>query len=305
LTFFYRQYPEILKREIEGQVVHHLFIAQPPLFKVKKGKIEKYLKNEQALEDFLLENATEDVKLTWKGGEVDGDKLRALAKKALRYSGVLQQIEKKCDARIVDALAKASGLTKNDLKDEKATQKALTRMQGYFATFAPELSDAEFVLKKDAEHGGFKIVCPTRFGGARKTTVIDFQFLDSPEYEELGRLGADFQGFEPPYALEPKNPKDKDASERVEVTRIDKLGASLDAIGRKGLQISRYKGLGEMNAEQLWETTMDPAQRTLLEVHADDLNAAEEIFSKLMGEEVEPRRVFIEQNALNVRNLDV
>ncbi|MGZ3427172.1 MAG: DNA topoisomerase (ATP-hydrolyzing) subunit B [Polyangia bacterium] len=305
LTFFYRQYPEILKREIEGQVVHHLFIAQPPLFKVKKGKIEKYLKNEQALEDFLLENATEDVKLTWKGGEVDGDKLRALAKKALRYSGVLQQIEKKCDARIVDALAKASGLTKNDLKDEKATQKALTRMQGYFATFAPELSDAEFVLKKDAEHGGFKIVCPTRFGGARKTTVIDFQFLDSPEYEELGRLGADFQGFEPPYALEPKNPKDKDAPERVELVRIDKLGASLDAIGRKGLQISRYKGLGEMNAEQLWETTMDPAQRTLLEVHADDLNAAEEIFSKLMGEEVEPRRVFIEQNALNVRNLDV
>ncbi|HEY1587862.1 MAG TPA: toprim domain-containing protein, partial [Polyangia bacterium] len=305
LTFFYRQYPEILKREIEGQTVHHLFIAQPPLFKVKKGKVERYLKNEQLLEDYLLENATDDVKLVWKGGELEGDKLRALAKKALRYSTVLQQIEKKCDARIVDALAKASGLTKNDLKDKKATATALTRIQGYLKDNAPELQDAEFVLKEDAEHGGFKIVCPTRFGGARKNTVIDFAFLDSPEYEELGRLGADFHAFASPYALEPKNPKDKDAPARVEVDRLDKLGTLLDQIGRKGMQVSRYKGLGEMNAEQLWETTMDPSTRTLLEVHADDLNAAEEIFSKLMGEEVEPRRVFIEQNALNVRNLDV
>ncbi|HWE28820.1 MAG TPA: toprim domain-containing protein, partial [Polyangia bacterium] len=305
LTFFYRQYPEILRREIEGQTVHHLFIAQPPLFKVKKGKNEKYLKNEQLLEDYLLENAIDDVKLTWKGGEIEGDKLRSLAKKALRYSNVLQQIEKKCDARIVDALAKASGLTKDDLKDKKATATALTRIQGYLRDNAPELQDAEFVLKDDAEHGGYKIVCPTRFGGARKNTVIDFAFLDSPEYEELGRLGGDFHAFAPPYALEPRNPKDKDAPERVELDRLDKLGGQLDAIGRKGLQISRYKGLGEMNAEQLWETTMDPATRTLLEVHADDLNAAEEIFSKLMGEEVEPRRVFIEQNALNVRNLDV
>jgi DNA gyrase subunit B len=305
LTFFYRQYPELLKREFEGQMVHHVFIAQPPLFKVKKGKNERYLKNEQSLEDFLLETATEDVKLVWKSGEIEGDKLRSVAKKALRYSEVLAQIEKKCDGRIVDALAKASGLTKNDLKDKKATATALTRIQGYLKDNAPELQDAEFVLKEDAEHGGYKIVCPTRFGGARKNTVIDFAFLDSPEYEELGRLGADFQQFAPPYALEPKNPKDKDAPERVELARIDKLGATLDAIGRKGLQISRYKGLGEMNAEQLWETTMDPSTRTLLEVHADDLNAAEEIFSKLMGEEVEPRREFIEQNALNVRNLDI
>src|SRR6185503_5556497 len=108
-------------------------------------------------------------------------------------------------------------------------------------------------------------------------TVIDFAFLDSPEYEELARIGADLQQFEPPYALEAINAKDKEAPARIELERIDKLGQALDAIGRKGLQISRYKGLGEMNAEQLWETTMDPSTRTLLEVHADDLNAAEEI----------------------------
>ncbi len=305
LTFFYRQYPELLKRELDGQTLHHVFIAQPPLFKVKKGKTEKYLKNEQSLEDFLLENATDDVKLTFKGGELEGEKLRELAKKALRYAAVLTQIEKKCDQRIVDALVKASGLTKNDLKDDKATARALQRMGEYFKLYVPELADASFEIKKDAEHGGWKIVCPTRFGGARKTTIIDFALLDSPEYEELQRLGKEFAPYAAPYALVPKNPKDKDAPERVELGRIDQLGAQLDAIGRKGLSISRYKGLGEMNAEQLWETTMDPSTRTLLEVHADDLNAAEEIFSKLMGEEVEPRREFIEQNALNVRNLDI
>jgi DNA gyrase subunit B len=302
LTFFYRQYPELLKREIDGQTVHHLFIAQPPLFKVKKGKTERYLKNEQALEDFLLENATEDVRFASKRSTLEGDQLRALAKKALRYSHVLAAIEKKADERIVDALVKASGLTKNDLKDDKATAKAAQRMGEHFKLFVPDLADATHSLHRDTEHGGWKIVWPTRFGGARKNTIIDFAFLDSPEYEELARLGADFQQFEPPYALESLDGKD---GTRIALERIDKLGAQLDALGRKGLSISRYKGLGEMNAEQLWETTMDPQQRTLLEVHADDLNAAEEIFSKLMGEEVEPRREFIEQNALNVRNLDI
>jgi len=161
------------------------------------------------------------------------------------------------------------------------------------------------VLKEDAEHGGYKIVCPTRFGGARKNTVIDFAFLDSPEYEELGRLGGDFHQFAPPYALEPKNPKDKDAPERVELDRLDKLGVTLDAIGRKGLQISRYKGLGEMNAEQLWETTLDPDNRVLLQVKVEDADVTDEIFTRLMGDVVEPRRDFIQENALNVANLDV
>jgi DNA gyrase subunit B len=218
---------------------------------------------------------------------------------------VLKQIEKKCDERLVDGLVKESGLTKEMLKDQDATTEALKKLVAYFRQTSPDLTALEFTLKPDAEHGGFKIVCPARYGGARKNTVIDFAFLDSPEYEELARIGADFAHYEAPYALHPRATNGKSDDKLVDLDRLDKLGAQLDALGKKGLQISRYKGLGEMNAEQLWDTTMDPTKRTLLEVHADDLNAAEAIFSKLMGEEVEPRREFIEQNALSVRNLDV
>jgi DNA gyrase subunit B len=301
LTFFYRQYPEIIKREIEGRIAHHLFIAQPPLFKVKRGKREGYLKNEQALEDYLFEEATGDKKLVTPVRTVAGAELRALGKKALRYTQVLAQIEKKADSRIIDATV---GLTKNDLKDRNAAQKSLLRMQAHFARLDVDITVDGAELIKDAEHGGFKIMFPARYGGARKQTVIDFAFMDSPEYEELGRIGAELQSFgAAPYTLEATDPKDE--AEPIVLDRLDRLGAELDAIGRKGLQIQRYKGLGEMNAEQLWETTMDPSKRTLLEVHAEDINAAEGIFSTLMGEEVEPRRAFIEQNALNVRNLDV
>ena len=310
LTFFYRQYPEILKHEIEGKILHHLYIAQPPLFKVKKGKREMYLKNEQALEDYLLRSATDEVVLVTSKGRVSGEPLKALAKKAIKYAALMAQIEKRADGRIVDAIIRASRLKKEDLQDQNLTAKALQRMQQYLQRFSPDLASAEFELKKDTEHGAFKIVCPTRYGGARKQTVIDFRFLNSPEYEELSKIGGEFEAFgDPPFRLEPLEAEGKqeelDATQIIELDRLDKLGAALDQIGRKGLQISRYKGLGEMNAEQLWETTMDPSRRTLLEVHADDLNAAEEIFSKLMGDEVEPRRKFIEENALNVRNLDV
>jgi DNA gyrase subunit B len=300
LTFFYRQYPELLRREIDGKLAHHLFIAQPPLYKVKKGKRETYLKNEQALEDYLFMSATEDYRLVAGGELVEGEALRALGKRSRRYGQVLAQIEKKADSRVIDAVLAASGLSKDDLKTEQATRAALGRIEAHLQASDAQLSLEGAELLRDSEHGGYKIVCPARYGGARKQTVLDFALLDSPEYEELKRLSDELAAHAGPFRLEPT-----EKGEPIELPRLDRLGAELDAIGRRGMAISRYKGLGEMNPEQLWETTMDPQRRTLLEVHADDINAAESIFSTLMGEEVDPRRRFIEENALNVRNLDV
>jgi DNA gyrase subunit B len=304
LTFFYRQYPELIKRELDGKTVHHLFIAQPPLFKWKKGKREGYLKNEAALEDFLLESATEELVLQTGNGPVAGAELVALGKLALKYQQVLAAVEKKADSRIVDGFVVAARLSKETLRDEKATREALARVEAHLRKSEPGLSLEGTELTKDVEHGGWTIVCPARYGGARKHTVLNFAFVDTPEYEELGRLAVELGKYPAPYSLV-RSGEDAGGAEPVVLTRLDQLGRELDQLGRKGLQISRYKGLGEMNAEQLWETTMDPSKRTLLEVHADDANKAEMIFSTLMGEEVEPRREFIEQNALNVRNLDV
>ena len=224
-----------------------------------------------------------------------------LAKRAQRYTHVLAQTEKKGDSRIIDAFVRGAGLTKAEIGDEAGMKKALARFTAYIGK--GELAKVELELKEDADTGKWKVYAPARYGGAKKNTTIDLRLLDSPEYLELVKIAGELAAHDGPFQLSPVS--DKTEESPVDLVSLTELGGKLDAIGRKGLQISRYKGLGEMNAEQLWETTMDPAVRTLLEVHADDLNAAEEIFSKLMGEEVEPRREFIEQNALNVRNLDV
>jgi DNA gyrase subunit B len=295
LTFFYRHFPEIVERG-------YLYIAQPPLYRVKKGKKELYLKNEGALDEFLLESAAENLKLRTAGGGGEplvGERLREMTRLATKYKRLLAVMDRRCDARIVDAIVKAARLSKNDLRDQMVVAKALTRLQEYFDVYAPELSDAVLKVAPDSEHGGFKIVAPARTAGVRKATEIDFEFMDSPEFsdlvaihEQLATLGA------PPYVLENGN-------EVIEFRRLEELAERVNELGKKGLAIQRYKGLGEMNPEQLWETTMDPARRTLLQVRVEDAYESDRLFSTLMGDLVEPRRAFIERNALNVRNLDV
>src|SRR6185436_16042488 len=261
----------------------------------KKGKKELYLKNEQALDEFLLESATENLTLRPPSGgtPVTGEKLRQLARQASRYKRILKALDRKYDARLVDAIVKA------DLRDQMVVAKALTRLQEYFDTYAPELSDAVLKVAPDSEHCGFKIEAPARPNGVRKSTTIDFQLMDSPEFADLTTLHAELAVLgPPPYFLD----AEKDT---VEFTRLEDLAERVHELGKKGLAIQRYKGLGEMNPEQLWETTMDPARRTLLQVRVEDAYESDRLFSTLMGDLVEPRRVFIEQNALNVRNLDV
>jgi DNA gyrase subunit B len=296
LTFFYRHFPELLERG-------YLYIAQPPLYRVKRGKKELYLKNEQALDDFLVESATESLVLHTSSGEpFTGDKLRQLSRLSGRYKRLLRVIDRRLDARIVDALVKSARLTKNDLKDQAVIMKALAGLQEYFNKYDEALADAKLKLTVDSEHGGFKIEAPARVGGVRKNTTIDFAFMDSPEFTDLTALFSDLAVLGlPPYALQ----AGQSGSERVEFNRLEDLAEKVHELGKKGLQIQRYKGLGEMNPEQLWETTMDPSRRTLLQVRVEDAFEADRLFSTLMGDLVEPRREFIEQNALNVRNLDV
>jgi DNA gyrase subunit B len=294
LTFFYRHFPEIVERG-------YLFIAQPPLYRVKKGKREIYLKNEQALEEFLLDSATENLVLVpSRGGEpIGGDNLRQLARQAGRYRRLLRVLDRRCDARLVDAIIKAAHLSKADLKDPKLIAKALGRLEEYFEAYAPELKDVVLKLAPDSEHGGYKIEAPVRPAGIRRATVIDFPFLDSPEFADLSALHQELSIMgQSPYRLQ-------SGGDTVDFDRVEDLGDRIHEIGKKGLQIQRYKGLGEMNPEQLWETTMDPARRTLLQVRVEDAFEADRLFSTLMGDLVEPRREFIAQNALNVRNLDV
>jgi DNA gyrase subunit B len=294
LTFFYRHFPEIVERG-------YLFIAQPPLYRVKKGKREIYLKNEQALEEFLLDSATENLSLQpSSGGEpIRGDTLRHLARQAGRYKRLLKVLDRRFDARLVDAIIKAARLSKADLKDPKLIATAVTRLEQYFETYAPELKVVVLKLTPDTEHGGYKIEAPVRPSGVRRTTVIDFPFLDSPEFADLTALYRELAVMGPsPFRLESGN-------DSVDFSRVEDLAERINELGKKGLQIQRYKGLGEMNPEQLWETTMDPQKRTLLQVRVEDAFEADRLFSTLMGDFVEPRREFIAQNALNVRNLDV
>ena len=294
LTFFYRHFPEIIERG-------YLFIAQPPLYRVKKGKRELYLKNEQALEEYLLDSATENLLLQPSNGSetIGGESLRQLARLASRYRRLLRVVDRRFDARLVDAIVKAARLSKADLKEPKLITTALGRLEKYFETYAPELKDVFLKLAPDSEHGGFKIEAPVRPSGIKRATVIDFAFLDSPEFGDLSALYQELLVMgPPPYRLEA-------GSEAVEFQRVEELGERVNELGKKGLQIQRYKGLGEMNPEQLWETTMDPERRTLLQVRVEDAFEADRLFSTLMGDLVEPRRDFIAQNALNVRNLDV
>jgi DNA gyrase subunit B len=294
LTFFYRHFPEIVERG-------YLFIAQPPLYRVKKGKKEIYLKNEQALEEFLLDSATENLALHPTGGGegIGGEALRQLARLAGRYRRLLKVVDRRFDARLVDAIVKAARLSKADLKDPKLIAKALARLEEYFEAYAPELKDVVLKLAPDSEHGGYKVEAPVRPSGIRRATVIDYAFLDSPEFADLSMLHKELSVMGlAPYRL-------VSGGDAVEFDRVEDLADRVNELGKKGLQIQRYKGLGEMNPEQLWETTMDPARRTLLQVRVEDAFEADRLFSTLMGDLVEPRREFIAQNALNVRNLDV
>jgi DNA gyrase subunit B len=293
LTFFFRHFNELFE-------AGHVFIAQPPLYKIKKGKTELYLKNEQALEDFLLESVCKETTLTRaNAGTLTGDGLAAIVKRIGQARRIRKLLDKKGDGRISSQFAEA-GLGEDDLRNRDRLELLEAKVMAEVTRKHGELGQAAAEYNQDVEHGTWELRYPSGMHGVRRSTVISADLLRSAEFVELRRISAELRST----LTEPISLKHGDDEIR-QVAGWDDIATVIEELGRKGLQIQRYKGLGEMNAEQLWETTMDPTKRNLLRVKVEEMEEADGIFTKLMGDLVEPRRLFIEENAQNVRNLDV
>jgi DNA gyrase subunit B len=297
LTFFYRQMPELISQG-------HLYIAQPPLYKVAKGKSQVYLKDNAALDDYLIAAGLNEAVLATPAGQRGGQDLAQLVAQAKKIRAVLDYVPRKYHAALVEELALSGGLAPNLMADPQALALAAKQVATKLNQPAPQ----GFSSSVDEFYGGWQVQVSAEGGfhfqrtvrGVTDHMIIDRSFLGTAEARRLHTAVQD--GLEA-YAEGPSQLQVKNT--RKIVRRPTHLLESVLDIGRHGLSIQRYKGLGEMNAEQLWETTLDPAVRTLLQVKVEHADEADALFTKLMGEVVEPRRDFIVENALNVANLDI
>jgi DNA gyrase subunit B len=294
LTFFFRQMPELIERG-------YIYIAQPPLFKVKKGKTERYLKDEPLLNEYLADLAVEDVELYLESSReyVTGRRLLPILKKLIAFEGLLRKVNKKFhEANILRAFVDQPALDRDLLKNRAAVEPIVTDVKQALALVYPKAVTTIDVLE-DEEHRSNKIICRIPTNGMVHQMEVNHELVGSADFRELQKLAPSAIGLgKSPYKLKVK------ASE-IQKPGTAELVQSILEQGKQGLNLQRYKGLGEMNPSQLWETTMDPEKRTLLRVNLEDVTGVDEIFTILMGDEVEPRRNFIQQHALEVRNLDV
>jgi DNA gyrase subunit B len=298
LTFFYRQMPEI----IAGG---HLYIAQPPLYKVARGRSETYLKDQAAMDEYLIGAGVEAMRLETAEGVRFGDDLRAVVDHARRMRALMAYVPRRYDPAIVEALA-IGGALAPDLGGQ-AKADAIARVAAWLD--ASDL-DARWTGRVAAE-GGYHLERLWR--GVTDHHIVEAAFLGSAEARKLHSLSQEQVDTyaRPSRLVSVKQAAAEDGEDApadpkgIAVNRPSELLEAIFAAGRKGLSVQRYKGLGEMNAEQLWETTLDPDVRSLLKVEIAQADVADEIFTRLMGDVVEPRREFIQENALSVANLDV
>jgi DNA gyrase subunit B len=299
LTFFYRQMPQLIDKG-------YLYIAQPPLYKVRKGKKLRYLQDDEALNAYLIELGTESLRLGMKEGrtELTGEPLFNLVKEVARFRRLLENIGHRVDPLVVEGLITATDLKVEDLAERDKVEAAIRVLVEY--VHGKRAGEFRASIEEDEEHDRHRVVIETQEGVARRVTSLDFDLLSAGNVLELRQIYQAIRALgQPPFVLTVLDKDGKATAETFEVSDLEALGAAIDARARKGMVIQRYKGLGEMNPEELWETTMDPETRTLLQVRIEDAVEAEELFTVLMGDQVEPRRAFIESNALNVTNLDI
>jgi DNA gyrase subunit B len=286
LTFFYRQMPEI----IDGG---YLYIAQPPLYRVKRGNMERYLKNEGQMDDFLISGGLEDARLVASSGTVyESERMAELITVASRATALIRALERRLPAELVEAAVLAGALTEDALTEQAAGR-------GFAGRIAERMNAGPGDSWEGARAEDGTLVFVRKRGERRDRFRLDPQIARSPEGRRLNNaIAALGDAFAGPAILERKG-------QESPLSGPIALIETLTGQGRKGLSVQRYKGLGEMNPEQLWETTLDPEVRTLYQVKVEHVDEANEIFATLMGDVVEPRRDFIQSNALKVVNLDV
>ncbi|MEE8616684.1 MAG: toprim domain-containing protein, partial [Roseateles sp.] len=287
LTFFYRQMPELVERG-------HIYIAQPPLYKVKVGKHEQYLKDGHEFDAFLLKVALQDASLdTGTGTTLVGESLDALARKYVTAQSVIERLSNWMDGEALHVLANGLPLKVDTREDAEASAAALKAA----------LHSAEVTVETDPRTDKLFLKIARMHHGNVRASVISADFVHGADYQVLADAGLSFQGLIADGAVVRKGEGEKAKEAKVTDFRAAMAWLMSQAEGSVGRQ--RYKGLGEMNPEQLWETTMDPTVRRLLRVQIEDAIEADKVFTMLMGDEVEPRRDFIETNALRAGNIDV
>ena len=282
LTFFYRQMPELVERG-------YIYIAQPPLYKAKYGKQERYLKDEFEKDQWLLGLALEKAKIVSDGRTIEGEPFAAAAKQFLLAKSVIEQESRVIDDLVLKAMLYAAPI---DLSGADSTARAIAELSAL-------LDEKEVALEQvEGSEGGRFIKITRKLHGNVVVSYIEPKFLNSKAYQTITQTAAALKG------LVGSNAKLYKGDNEYDIGSFEDALEILLQTAQKGMAIQRYKGLGEMNPEQLWETTMDPAVRRLLKVRIEDAIAADEVFVTLMGDEVEPRRAFIENNALIAQNID-
>jgi DNA gyrase subunit B len=289
LTFFFRQMPELIERG-------HIYIAQPPLYKVTRGKSVQYLKDEKAFEEYLIGMGLEDAALKLGSGEVrTGQDLREVVQDALRLRSLVDGLHSRYSRSVVEQAAIVGALNHELTANRALAEQTAAEVARRLDLIAEETERGWTGHVND--EGGLRFERMVR--GVKEVATLDVALIGSADARHIDQLSARLNDI---YGQPPVLSR-KDGQQSISGPR-----SLLDAVftfGRKGLSMQRYKGLGEMNAEQLWETTLDPNVRSLLQVRVPDATDADSLFSRLMGDEVEPRRDFIQENALNVANLDI
>ena len=292
LTFFYRQMKELVERG-------HIYIAQPPLYKVKKGKQERYVKDDDELNAYLLQQALTGAKLfvAKDSPAISDTALEDIARNYLLAKNIIKRLSRRIDINILEQLINIKGLDDSEFNNNEPLQKYADKFLNLLEKF--KLSGINYSAKISSDDdNNLQLIVTKQMHGLDHEYVLNNSFFTSSDYQQLATLGSKLD------SLLTENSYIERGEKQCLVTNFEQIMDWLFTEARKGQNIQRYKGLGEMNPDQLWDTTMNPETRRMLQVCIEDAVAADEVFTMLMGDQVEPRRDFIEANALAATNID-